>query len=411
MQGSEVSVLVPQAVTSAKLITGSVRQLRRGLAGIAVDRPQLAARAVSPTTITTSSGFWRAQPAPGGRRARWAGAAPCARWHRHRPRWPATTAVGRRDQVAQFLLVAHQRRAAGTPTAARPPAPPAAAPARPRRTSSARRQGQRASRTRHSSSSGSTAYSSRCSASDGPAARRPRASRCAARCAASTGRGRRRTAACSATRRPWRRSAAPAAAWSTSGGQRRQQQQVQRQHAQHQRQAEAPGRGVGQSRPCSAACRKQAVGPAHQTRRRPAAAGLDAEPGWAGDGRQGRPGGRARAGPGSEGNNRLGPKPAQGKHRPRLEPRPEAGLKPSRHNRRMRCCCWRTMPSWAKACATTCAPKAMSSTGSPSLRDVQAVAGEPYDAWLVDWQLPDGSGLDWLATPAPRRRPHARAGC
>ena len=21
---------------------------------------------------------------------------------------------------------------------------------------------------------------------------------------------------------------------------------------------------------------------------------------------------------------------------------------------------------------------------------------EPYDAWLVDWQLPDGSGLDWL---------------
>ena len=32
-----------------------------------------------------------------------------------------------------------------------------------------------------------------------------------------------------------------------------------------------------------------------------------------------------------------------------------------------------------------------------SLRDVQAVAGEPYDAWLVDWQLPDGSGLQWLA--------------
>ena len=31
------------------------------------------------------------------------------------------------------------------------------------------------------------------------------------------------------------------------------------------------------------------------------------------------------------------------------------------------------------------------------LRDLQAVAGEPYDAWLVDWQLPDGSGLDWLA--------------
>lgn len=32
-----------------------------------------------------------------------------------------------------------------------------------------------------------------------------------------------------------------------------------------------------------------------------------------------------------------------------------------------------------------------------SLRDLQSVAGEPYDAWLVDWQLPDGSGLDWLA--------------
>jgi two-component system OmpR family response regulator len=36
-----------------------------------------------------------------------------------------------------------------------------------------------------------------------------------------------------------------------------------------------------------------------------------------------------------------------------------------------------------------------------SLRELQAVAGEPYDAWLVDWQLPDGSGLDWLAA---RRR-------
>ncbi len=36
------------------------------------------------------------------------------------------------------------------------------------------------------------------------------------------------------------------------------------------------------------------------------------------------------------------------------------------------------------------------------------LSDEPYDAWLVDWQLPDGSGLDWLkarrsrgdATPA-----------
>lgn len=25
-----------------------------------------------------------------------------------------------------------------------------------------------------------------------------------------------------------------------------------------------------------------------------------------------------------------------------------------------------------------------------------ATHGEPFDAWLVDWQLPDGSGLDWL---------------
>lgn len=32
-----------------------------------------------------------------------------------------------------------------------------------------------------------------------------------------------------------------------------------------------------------------------------------------------------------------------------------------------------------------------------TLRETAAVAGEPYDALLVDWQLPDGSGLDWLA--------------
>lgn len=31
-----------------------------------------------------------------------------------------------------------------------------------------------------------------------------------------------------------------------------------------------------------------------------------------------------------------------------------------------------------------------------SLREVAAYRGEPYDALLVDWQLPDGSGLDWL---------------
>ena len=43
-----------------------------------------------------------------------------------------------------------------------------------------------------------------------------------------------------------------------------------------------------------------------------------------------------------------------------------------------------------------------------SLREAQAMHGEPFDALLVDWQLPDGSGLDWLrarrragdATPA-----------
>ncbi|HEX5357965.1 MAG TPA: response regulator transcription factor [Aquabacterium sp.] len=30
------------------------------------------------------------------------------------------------------------------------------------------------------------------------------------------------------------------------------------------------------------------------------------------------------------------------------------------------------------------------------LLDVQALQGEPYDVLLVDWQLPDGSGLDWI---------------
>lgn len=27
---------------------------------------------------------------------------------------------------------------------------------------------------------------------------------------------------------------------------------------------------------------------------------------------------------------------------------------------------------------------------------------EPYDAWLIDWQLPDGSGLDWLRSRRSR---------
>ena len=43
-----------------------------------------------------------------------------------------------------------------------------------------------------------------------------------------------------------------------------------------------------------------------------------------------------------------------------------------------------------------------------SVADTAALRDEPYDAWLVDWQLPDGSGVDWLterrargdATPA-----------
>jgi two-component system OmpR family response regulator len=43
-----------------------------------------------------------------------------------------------------------------------------------------------------------------------------------------------------------------------------------------------------------------------------------------------------------------------------------------------------------------------------SLSQADAARGEPFDAWLVDWQLPDGSGLEWLrarrakgeATPA-----------
>jgi two-component system OmpR family response regulator len=37
-----------------------------------------------------------------------------------------------------------------------------------------------------------------------------------------------------------------------------------------------------------------------------------------------------------------------------------------------------------------------------SLRETIAVHGEPFDALLVDWQLPDGSGLEWLR--ARRRR-------
>ncbi len=31
-----------------------------------------------------------------------------------------------------------------------------------------------------------------------------------------------------------------------------------------------------------------------------------------------------------------------------------------------------------------------------SLRETDSFRGEPYDALVVDWQLPDGSGLDWV---------------
>lgn len=36
------------------------------------------------------------------------------------------------------------------------------------------------------------------------------------------------------------------------------------------------------------------------------------------------------------------------------------------------------------------------------LASVQALRGEPFDALLVDWQLPDGSGLQWLKTQRTR---------
>jgi len=40
-----------------------------------------------------------------------------------------------------------------------------------------------------------------------------------------------------------------------------------------------------------------------------------------------------------------------------------------------------------------------------TLGGVAALHNEAYDAWLVDWQLPDGSGLDWLRG---RRQRHDR---
>jgi two-component system OmpR family response regulator len=40
-----------------------------------------------------------------------------------------------------------------------------------------------------------------------------------------------------------------------------------------------------------------------------------------------------------------------------------------------------------------------------SLAATDALRGEPYDALLVDWQLPDGSGLDWLRARRARGDP------
>ena len=31
-----------------------------------------------------------------------------------------------------------------------------------------------------------------------------------------------------------------------------------------------------------------------------------------------------------------------------------------------------------------------------TLAQARALVGDPYDAWLLDWNLPDGSGVDWL---------------
>jgi two-component system, OmpR family, response regulator len=37
-----------------------------------------------------------------------------------------------------------------------------------------------------------------------------------------------------------------------------------------------------------------------------------------------------------------------------------------------------------------------------SLQEVQCLADEPFDVLLLDWQLPDGSGLQWLAARRAR---------
>lgn len=33
-----------------------------------------------------------------------------------------------------------------------------------------------------------------------------------------------------------------------------------------------------------------------------------------------------------------------------------------------------------------------------SIAQAQTLQGEPFDAWLLDWNLPDGSGVQWLRT-------------
>ena len=38
------------------------------------------------------------------------------------------------------------------------------------------------------------------------------------------------------------------------------------------------------------------------------------------------------------------------------------------------------------------------------LEQAEAFRGDPFDALLVDWQLPDGSGRDWIAARRARDR-------
>ncbi len=37
-----------------------------------------------------------------------------------------------------------------------------------------------------------------------------------------------------------------------------------------------------------------------------------------------------------------------------------------------------------------------------ALEPLRSLIGEPYDTWLVDWNLPDGSGLQWLTSQRAR---------